>query len=559
MRRVLKSLAVAGALALPFAAGAQAPPPAQVPYVGFLADAAGTAVDGTVSITVRIYDSENAVTAAWQEVLPSVTVTAGYFSIDLGRVAPLGADVTAGRTRYLGIQVGNDPEMLPRQAIGSVPYALVAGDTLRLGGRPAADFLDRGGVQAVVDAGGGLDEAALAAWLVDNGYVTAEQVNALIDARGYLNRDAILALIQGLGYLNGPAVDALIDARSYLNASAVDALIDARSYLDSEAVTVLISEQGGLTEEEINALIDARNYLSEADITTLVSNLGALDAAAVNALIDARSYLDAAGVNALIAAQGYLTQAQIAALIAGAGHLDAAGVRAILVADGYVTSAALAQALGAAQAQLTLVSNRVTALEQTVTAQGATIATQGATITTQGATITSQGVAITALQAALTALTTRVDGLAGADTLPFLLGRSAQSSNGRFTFGGANGIEAANNMCKVSFPNEPRAHLCTSSDLQVAMGLNRYTANANFDTVRTWTVTDNARGSTYVNSYRNTCQSLMYNSGDAGRGTSVLLRLNAQSDGNGGGVSGNHIEYSLDIACGSNLPVLCCR
>jgi hypothetical protein len=56
-----------------------------------------------------------------------LTLDAGYFSARLGETTPIPASVFAGgKERYLGIAVGADPEMSPRQTIDSAPYALVS-------------------------------------------------------------------------------------------------------------------------------------------------------------------------------------------------------------------------------------------------------------------------------------------------------------------------------------------------------------------------------------------------------------------------------------------------
>lgn len=84
-------------------------------------------VTGMVSITFTIYDAPTAGTSLWTET-QSITLDDGYFSARLGETTPIPATVFDGKVRHLGVTVGTDSEMTPREALTSVPYALVAGD-----------------------------------------------------------------------------------------------------------------------------------------------------------------------------------------------------------------------------------------------------------------------------------------------------------------------------------------------------------------------------------------------------------------------------------------------
>src|SRR6185312_14706689 len=50
------------------------------------------------------------------------------FSAILGEATAIPPSIFDGSPRYLGVTVGNDSEMQPRQAIFSVPYAMIAGN-----------------------------------------------------------------------------------------------------------------------------------------------------------------------------------------------------------------------------------------------------------------------------------------------------------------------------------------------------------------------------------------------------------------------------------------------
>ncbi len=103
---------------------------AQVPrtinYQGSLTDSAGSPVSGPVTMTFRLYNALGATTALWAETR-SVTVTNGTFSVVFGEITanPL-QDSFFEAPLYLGIAVGGDAEMAPRQALTSAPQAIRA-------------------------------------------------------------------------------------------------------------------------------------------------------------------------------------------------------------------------------------------------------------------------------------------------------------------------------------------------------------------------------------------------------------------------------------------------
>jgi hypothetical protein len=88
-------------------------------YQGRLTDSGGNPLSGTYDITFRLYDAASGGTAL-AEVLHSIMVNNGLFATTI-TFDPTYFD---GRALWLGIQVGYDPEMTPRQALRAVPYAI---------------------------------------------------------------------------------------------------------------------------------------------------------------------------------------------------------------------------------------------------------------------------------------------------------------------------------------------------------------------------------------------------------------------------------------------------
>jgi hypothetical protein len=147
----------------------------------------------------------------------------------------------------------------------------------------------------------------------------------------------------------------------------------------------------------------------------------------------------------------------------------------------------------------------------------------------------------------------------------FILGVSAQTSTGRFQFGGETGVRAATAMCQTTYPDDANAHLCTVPEVQEAISLGNYD-NGNFTGQFTWTQTGLSRrhntidAFTNADSRRTSCLDFLYNSGDVATGTRLRVLLNEPSFGNGGaGIAGDMIDIRPNFGCSNALPVLCCR
>ncbi len=108
------------------AAAAQADVPSALTHQGRLYDKTGKPVTGSVSMKFALYADATTTTSLWSET-HTVTFDDGYFSVELGGTTSL-TGVLDGSVRYLGVTVSDDPEMTPRAAVNSVPYALLAND-----------------------------------------------------------------------------------------------------------------------------------------------------------------------------------------------------------------------------------------------------------------------------------------------------------------------------------------------------------------------------------------------------------------------------------------------
>lgn len=87
-------------------------------FQGQLNNADGSPVSSTINMTFQIYDNQN--NSLWSESL-SVSIIAGGFDLMLGKSESNPIPFTVNQqARYIGLSVGGDPEMEPRQEIGGV-------------------------------------------------------------------------------------------------------------------------------------------------------------------------------------------------------------------------------------------------------------------------------------------------------------------------------------------------------------------------------------------------------------------------------------------------------
>lgn len=129
-----------GAALLALAGPASAVPPF-LSEQGRLFSDTGTPIDVATDIRFAIYNTKTGGTALWSETQTSVPISDGYFSAVLGETTALPDDLFEGGAGalYLGVKVGADSEMSPRQPIVSVPYAIVAQRVVNKAGDPVID------------------------------------------------------------------------------------------------------------------------------------------------------------------------------------------------------------------------------------------------------------------------------------------------------------------------------------------------------------------------------------------------------------------------------------
>ena len=114
---LIKFILLLGLLAI---GSAHADVPKLINHQGYLTNATGSPVNASVTIVFTIYNAPTNGTALWTE-SRTVAVNKGVFDVNLGEITPI--NLAFDGPYYLGVKVGNDAEMSPRQSLTSVSYA----------------------------------------------------------------------------------------------------------------------------------------------------------------------------------------------------------------------------------------------------------------------------------------------------------------------------------------------------------------------------------------------------------------------------------------------------
>lgn len=99
--------------------------PNQMAFQGILKNSSGTVVSGSVSVIFKIYDAPSGGNTIWTQT-KTITAVRGHFTTTLDNLLP--SYFPESEERYLGIKVGSDSEMVPRQHLVAVPLAYYANE-----------------------------------------------------------------------------------------------------------------------------------------------------------------------------------------------------------------------------------------------------------------------------------------------------------------------------------------------------------------------------------------------------------------------------------------------
>jgi hypothetical protein len=95
--------------------------------------------DGTYTMLFGVYTASTGGSPIWNE-SKDVTVNKGIFSTLLGDTTPFDTAIFNGQNLWLGVTVGGDPQMTPRNSLAYVPYAVFANNADKLDGNHSGSF-----------------------------------------------------------------------------------------------------------------------------------------------------------------------------------------------------------------------------------------------------------------------------------------------------------------------------------------------------------------------------------------------------------------------------------
>ena len=101
-----------------------AAPPATITYQGYLTDRNNAPLNTPVAMTLSLYVNSTGGAALWSEFQDNVSVANGIYSVLMGSISPI--TLPFDEVYYLGVAIGSDPEMTPRQQLSAVPYTFRA-------------------------------------------------------------------------------------------------------------------------------------------------------------------------------------------------------------------------------------------------------------------------------------------------------------------------------------------------------------------------------------------------------------------------------------------------
>jgi len=129
-------------LAMLLAASPALAVPSLINYQGKLTDAGGNPLDGTFSMTFRLYSVPSSGSPIWTET-QSVFVADGIYSVELGSVNSFPSGLFDNAALYLEVVIGSET-LSPRQQLISTAFSMKAGDAETLDGMDSTE-LDQSG------------------------------------------------------------------------------------------------------------------------------------------------------------------------------------------------------------------------------------------------------------------------------------------------------------------------------------------------------------------------------------------------------------------------------
>jgi hypothetical protein len=270
-----------------FASQSPAAIPERINYQGYLTNASGAPINGTIQMTFRIYDVLSGGSALWTETQNSVPLNYGVYNVNLGEVTPLNLAFDA--PYFLEVQVGTEI-LSPRRAITSVGYAFRAltADVVGAHTHSGADITSGTVAEQRIDSAIARTSALIAHISNTNNphSTTAVQVGAAPSVHTHNTKDITTGTLDNTlfsaysnlaseGYLDNNA------GADILTRSQADVLFVNEGQADSISaamISVPLSLSGSLSGSGVvsgtNSNVSGRGVIGIATATGAVTNIG---------------------------------------------------------------------------------------------------------------------------------------------------------------------------------------------------------------------------------------------------------------------------------------------
>ena len=137
--------------------------PMQLAHQGYLSDADGQAITGSVVITFSLWDEAEDGAQVWTEAR-TVDVVDGVYSTLLGSETPIAEVLRQEPALWLQLQINGEP-LLPRHPVASAPNAIVADTAINIdGGTVNASSVSIGGSEVINASGSWTGGAGSIEW-----------------------------------------------------------------------------------------------------------------------------------------------------------------------------------------------------------------------------------------------------------------------------------------------------------------------------------------------------------------------------------------------------------
>jgi hypothetical protein len=230
--------------------------PLQITYQGQLTDTEGNPVpDGDYEMAFALYDVPTGGSALWSEA-QSVTVINGIYTVILGQPGNELKPIHFTHDRYVGVTVGTDSEMTPRQPVTSVAYALRAG---------VANMVATGGVTTIMIEDGAVTSPKVA----DNAITQSKLVNASVTPAKIQDGATLLEITDDDGSGSGLDADLLdgLDSSAFMPAG-VDNWVNEVGDTMTGKLEISVESGDGLSSTTLSSSAGSRGVYGYASGTT---------------------------------------------------------------------------------------------------------------------------------------------------------------------------------------------------------------------------------------------------------------------------------------------------